>query len=430
MRIVLLTLCVIVGSIVAACVVRAKQTSDEGVLGIVEEKPAGGPFVKVEGGYMVPYAQMIPDSYVAIEMVPVPGGVFTFGSSTDDEDRGENELDAVEVELPPFWIAKHELTWAAYWRFMELNEDLARLESIKTMLASQEEGDAAAAKRTVEKHPAILIAIENEPTEIDGFTAPTALYDPDTTYESGKDPMQPAVTMTPYAAKQFTKWLSLTTGTNYRLPTEAEWEYAARAGSTTAYPWGDDAEQIDDYAWYEDNSDWQTQPVGKKKPNAWGLHDMIGNAAEWVIDEYQEEVEWPADRPLSWQQAIQRPSNYEGRIARGGYFDAAAEDCRVTSRYASEDEYLKSQDPNSPLSPWWYTESEAGGLGMRLVRPLQPLTPEQARLFWEVNSEDMAFDVRKRLAGGRGKLGAASPNLPKAQAALATDEVKKLLDGE
>lgn len=404
----------------------AKETT-AATPGLVAEQPTEGHFVKTEQGYMVPYSVAIPGSDVAIEMIPVPGGVFTFGSAADDEERGDNELEAVEVKLPPFWVAKTELTWAAYWKYMELNEDFAKLESISTMLVSDNAAEATAAKQAVAKHPSIAVAIENAPTDIDGITAPTSLYDPDTTYESGMEPQQPAVTMTPYAAKQFTKWLSLITGTPYRLPTEAEWEYAARAGSTTAYPWGESADDIDEYAWYDDNSDWQTQLVGQKKPNAWGLHDMIGNAAEWVIDEYQDEVEWPADRPLSWEQAIQKPTSYEGRLLRGGYYESAVEDSRSTSRMASEDEYLKTQDPNSPKSPWWYTESEAGGIGMRIVRPLEPLTPELAKLFWEVNSEDMAFDVRKRIAGRRGKWGAATPNLPKVQAAMQSDEVKKLL---
>jgi len=405
------------------------KDSPQAVLGVVAEQPADGPFVETDKGFMVPYVVAIPGSDVTIEMIPVPGGVFTFGSAAEDEERGENEIEAMEVKLPAFWVAKTEVTWAAYWKYMELNDDFAKLESISTMLVSSKADEAAAAKQAVAKHPSISIAIENAPTEIDGVTAPTSLYDPDTTYESGQEPQQPAVTMTPYAAKQFTKWLSLTTGDSYRLPTEAEWEYAARAGSTTAYPWGESADEIDEYAWYDDNSDWQTQLVGQKKPNAWGLHDMIGNAAEWVIDEYKEDAKWPADRPLSWEQALQEPTSYEGRLLRGGYYESAVEECRSTSRMASEDEYLKTQDPNSPKSPWWYTESEAGGIGMRIVRPLEPMTPELAKLFWEVNSEDMAFDVRKRIAGRRGKLGAANPNLPKVQAAMESEEVKKLLGG-
>ena len=406
--------------------------------GLVKQKPTSGRFIETKRGFMVPYIETIAGTDVTFEMIPVPGGRFTFGtsveggegdSSGEGDNRGEYELSAVEVELPPFWIAKHEVTWSMYWRYMRLIDDFAKLQTLNTLLHATDPNAAAATRTALSDYPKIVQAAEHVADEVDGVTAPTPLYDPDNTYQFGKDPQQPAATITPYAAKQFTKWLSLSQGVSYRLPTEAEWEYAARAGSTTVYPFGDDPAGLDAYAWYEENSDAMTHPVGEKKPNAWGLHDMIGNVAEWVIDQYDEDnLQRTSTEVLTWEQAIRWPTDYDGRVVRGGFWDDYEEDCRSTSRFYSEDEDWKSEDPNLPLSPWWYTAYPSSGVGIRLVRPLEPLSLELSKKFWEPNSEDMALDVADRLRGERGKFGAVNAQLPQVQTDLESAAVRKLLE--
>ena len=191
-------------------------------LGISAEKPASGPFVEVDGKFLVPYTLTIPGSDVKIEMIPVPGGEFLFGSSEDDPNHREDEGPQVKVTVAPMWVAKTETTWAQYGEYMKLYAIFKEFESRGERIVSSDK-------------------------MADAITAPTELYEPSYTYEYGDKPEQPAVTMTQYAAQQYTKWLSLLTGAQYRLPTEAEWEYACRAGSTTAYSWGDEADAIDDY---------------------------------------------------------------------------------------------------------------------------------------------------------------------------------------
>jgi len=111
----------------------------------------------------------------------------------------------------------------------------------------------------------------------------------------------------------------------YRLPTEAEWEYACRAGTETWYSFGDDESQLDDYAWFDTNSGYQTHPVGKKEPNAWGLFDMHGNVWEWCSD-------WYGKYPKDAVTDPQGPSGGSVRINRGGSWDSTASSCTSTSR--------------------------------------------------------------------------------------------------
>ena len=126
---------------------------------------------------------------------------------------------------------------------------------------------------------------------------------------------RPVVDVSWEDAMAYAKWLSNQTGKQHRLPTEAEWEYATRAESTTAYSFGDDLSQLGKYAWYESNAGNIPHPVGQLKPNAWGLYDMHGNVWEWVQDRYGEDYyqQSPNTDPPG-------PSTGSSRVLRGGSF--------------------------------------------------------------------------------------------------------------
>lgn len=360
--------------------------------GLVKEQPESGRFVKTEKGYMVPYKAKIPGTDIEFEMVPVPGGEFLMGSPESEEGRSENEGPQIKVKVKPFWIGKYEVTWKEYSEYMALDERFKKFQAAKLRLVTKE-------------------------NEIDAVTAPSGLYEPDHTYEKGDGPNQPAVTMTQYAARQYTKWLSLTTGNFYRLPTGAEWEYACRAGTTTAYSFGDDPEMLGDYAWFADNSDDERKDVGQKKPNPWGLYDMHGSAAEWVIDTDSEDgYQIWQDKVMNAEDCIRWPKSLNDQIVRGGSFEMDAEACRSASILATAEEDWKDYDPNIPLSPWWFTTEPATGVGMRLFRPLDPPESRQAKeKFWEHDVQESIINALQRIdANGRGSRGLVDPDLPAA----------------
>jgi formylglycine-generating enzyme required for sulfatase activity len=306
------------------------------------------------GGFAA-YREKVPGSDVGFDLVPIAAGTFWMGSPGSEPGRKEDEGPPVEVRLEPFWMGRCEVTWAEY--------DLWSTDD----------------QRPQSKKP-------------DGTSRPTPPY-MDMTFNMGRDGY-PAICMSHVAARQYCKWLSAKTGRFYRLPTEAEWEYACRAGTTTAWSCGDDPKQLDAVAWHAGNSARELErgakpvpayhEVGKKLPNAFGLFDMHGNVAEWVADHYLADA-YAAARGAAPRQAPyfapprddrDRPVRFP-HVARGGSWRDEPALLRSAARSSSEPAW-NSRDPQIPKS-WWYL-TEGQHIGFRVVRPQrEPTAEERAR---------------------------------------------------
>jgi len=360
--------------------------------GLVAEQPASGRFVSTDRGYMVPYKATIPGTIATFEMQPIPGGKFKLGSPATEKGRNPEEGPQIEVEVEPFWMSTYEVTWSEYKQYMAMHTLFKRLLGEKLWPTND------ANKEWV-------------------VTAPSSLYDPTFTFKQGADPQQPAVTMSQFAAKQYTKWLSGLTGQFYRLPTEAEWEYACRAGTSTAYFFGDDPAQLGEYAWHFDNANERTQLVGQKKPSPWGLYDIHGNVGEWCLDQFSKAGYAKFEgQSLPWHAAIAWPTKLYPRVIRGGSWDEDADRLRSAARRGSDDDDWRGEDPNFPQSPWWFTSQPALSVGFRPIRPLhEPATMAERNKFWEADIDQIREDVENRInQEGRGSRGVTSKELPAA----------------
>lgn len=288
------------------------------------------------------YIQGLAGTDLSFSMEAIPGGTFLMGS--DKSDR-EDEKPVHQVELDPFWMSTYEITWDLYEPFVY--KDLEQ-----------------------------TIATTEITAEIDAVTRPTKPY-LDMTFGMGKEG-HPALAMTHYNAIQFCKWLYMRTGVFYRLPTEAEWEYACRAGTTSAYFFGDDVTQLEDYAWFAENSNGETAPVGQKKPNAWGLYDMTGNVAEWTYDQYIPDY-YQQFKDETAKNPVATPTELYPHSVRGGSFESQADELRSAARMAS-DPIWKQLDPQIPKSNWWFPE--APFVGLRIVRPVNPPAEEEIMSYY------------------------------------------------
>ncbi len=322
-------------------------------ISLAAEPDANSPFVRDPDSVaqteaeMKPYKQGLRDTDVKFEMVPIPGGVYTMGSPEAEANRADDEGPQHPVKIEPFWMGKCEVTWEQYdtWR---MNLDIQR--------------------RKLAGRP------EDEIDELaDGVTRPTKEYT-DMTFGMGHDGF-PVICMTQLAAKMYCQWLSQKTGQYYRLPTEAEWEYACRAGTTTAYSFGDDPSVIDEYAWHYENSEEVYHKVGLKKPNPWGLYDMHGNVAEWTLDRYDPMfyAQFNSTDAAIFPYCIPNGEEYP-RIVRGGSWYDEPEFHRSAARMASTPDW-KIQDPQLPQSMWYLTDADF--VGFRVIRPLTPPSAEE-----------------------------------------------------
>ncbi len=291
----------------------------------------------------VSYEQTITGTNVSFKMMPVKGGTFVMGSDANEKGRNADEGTATKVSVDSFWIEEHEVTYDEYILF---------------------------ADEQLDKEP-----------KPDGITRPSPPYI-DFTLGMGKAGGFPANSMSQYAALMYCKWLYIKTGVFYRLPTEAEWEYAARAGTETAYASGNNDKALTDYAWYAANSENKYHKVMQKKPNAWGLYDMAGNVAEWTLDQYKEDYfdQIKANTNNPWMQ----PASKYPITLKGGTFKDGSDKLRSAARIKSDLKW-NARDPQIPRSKWW--NADAPFIGFRIVRPVkQPSTEEIDKFFTQLLS--------------------------------------------
>ncbi len=299
------------------------------------------------------YDAKVPKTGIPYSMIAIKGGEFMMGSPASESNRKDDEGPQVKVKIKPFWMGKCEVSWDEYGPFMI------------TDVGRNKDGS----RQKFDPNAAI--------TEI--ISQPTTPYT-EMSFGMGTDGY-PAISMSQHAANKYCEWLSAQTGQFYRLPTEQEWEYAARAGTTTAYYWGDDPNQVKDHEWFYDNApNFQYAQIGKKKPNPWGLYDILGNVCEWTIDQYQPDyyknLAAMGDKALDYYVPSKTPYPH---TARGGSFDDDPDKLRAAARRGSNPDW-KQQDPQLPKSIWYLTDAKF--LGFRLVRPLEIPSAEAMFKYW------------------------------------------------
>ncbi|MBS1950415.1 MAG: hypothetical protein OJF59_000342 [Cytophagales bacterium] len=280
----------------------------------------------------VAYDQPVPHSKLSFKMVPIQEGSFIWSNG-----KGAHK----KIVISAFWMGAYEMSRDAFDVFYK---------------------DESVSQNNM----------------VDAVTRPTAQYI-DLTWGMGKEGGFPINSMSQLAALMYCRWLYAKTGIFYRLPTEAEWEYACRAGTSTGYYFGNDSSQLSKYAWYAHNAEGKYHKAGQKLPNAWGLYDMLGNVSEWTLDHYYadrfEQIRDQEKDPIAPKASMKYP-----KVLKGGSYQDKAQSLRINHRIKSDPSWNK-RDPQIPKSKWWLTD--AADVGFRVVRPLKQPTPEEVEEFFK-----------------------------------------------
>lgn len=301
---------------------------------------------KVSG--FVKYAEKIPGTNVSFNMMPIPGGVFKMGTPKNEKYRQRDEEPVREVQVDSFWMAEIEVSWDEYLAFFNATGSQGRKEA----------------------------EVKNE--NVDAITGATPPWGaPDQGWGKGK---RPAITMSHLGAETYCRWLSKVTGKTYRLPTEAEWEYAARANTSGAYFFGGEPQRymrdglknkilgpdtsvINTYVVYEENSPFKTQEPSFVAANPFGLKNMLGNVAEFCLDWYDPMVY--GKYPKGVVKNPRGPRTGQEHVVRGGSYKSSANELRAGNRSFTKTKEWLVTDPQIPKSIWWY--SDCKHVGFRVV---------------------------------------------------------------
>jgi formylglycine-generating enzyme len=301
------------------------------------------------------FNEMIPGTNVSFEMVAIKGGIFKMGSPDNEPFHKPDEGPVRKITVSDFWIGRIEVTWDEYLAFFR----------------------AAGTQGRTEDH-----VVNNKNIDaVSGATPPWGA--PDQGWGKGK---RPAITMSWHAANVYCQWLSKVTGKKYRLPTEAEWEFACRGGTETPYffegnpkeftssgflkkIFGPDTANISSRVVYKVNSLSRTKEPLLVKENPFGLKNMSGNVAEFCLDYYSSDA-YKAD---SADMINPRgPSRGQEHVIRGGSFKSDAKDVRSAARDFTKTKAWLVTDPQMPKSIWWY--SDCIDVGFRVVCETGSLT--------------------------------------------------------